>query len=260
MREIPQVAIDKAEALETPVYRAYDDKHPSKILQPGDVVEGTLTAGVGHTGPDVVIGMSVTPALVSTWLSADLAIAARRLEAKIGADIVACLTSCQYAALLLFVMNLGTGDPSKPEWTIWKELRAKHFDQIPAQMIRFVNWNGQKSEGLVNRRMAEIALWSTDEPGSVPSDPPSSVTRSTPTPPTPINPTPPSRSKAIIAGVAGAVAAGPPMVNQATQAIQPYADHSEWMRQLLGVLAAVGGILAITGLVFMWLNLRRAQH
>lgn len=260
MREIPQVAIDKAEALETPVLRAYDDKHPGKILQPGDEVEGTLTAGVGHTGADVHIGMDVTPAMVAAWLTSDLATAARRLETKIGADVVAGLTANQYAALLLFVMNLGAGKPDEPEWTIWKELRAKHFDQIPAQMIRFVNWKGQKSEGLVRRRTAEIALWSKDEPGSVPSDPPSSVTRSTPTPPTPTNPTPPSRSKAIIAGVAGAVTAGPPMVNQATQAIQPYAEHSEWMRHVLGALAVIGGTLAVLGLVFMWLNLRRAQH
>lgn len=242
--------------------RVYDDKRPKKILMPGDEVLGKLTAGIGHTGPELKIGMKVTRAMSRKWLVEDYQEAAEALEAKIGRAIADLLTEHQYAALLSFVFNLGTGDPKKPEWTIWKRLRAKQFDQVTIEMMRFVNWDGKKSEGLVKRRTAEVRLWSTGEPGThdEPEAPPSSVTRTEPTPPTPVDPTPPAKSATIVTSVAGAAAAAPVVINQVSQAIQPYADYSETVKKILAGLALVAALCAGTGILLMYLSKRKARN
>jgi lysozyme len=263
MRPIPQIAIDKAQELEELVLRAYDDKHPKKILQPGDEIEGTLTGGYGHTGSDVSIGMTIDKALADSWLEHDLETAASHLTKKIGPDIVELLTEEQFAALLLFVLNLGTGKPDRPEWTIWKRLRAKQFDQVPLEMQKFVNWGDppQKSSGLVKRRNAEVELWAVNEPGTVDEPaPPSSVTRNSITPPTPSDPVPASKSKALLLGGVGAVAGAGPMANQVSQAIQPYAHASHYVEKALGILAAIAAFCAAAGLAYMWLQKRQARN
>ena len=49
-----------------------------------------------------------------------------------------------------FVFNLGAG----AKWTIWKVLKARRFDEVPPQLMRFVNAGGRVVKGLVNRRAA----------------------------------------------------------------------------------------------------------
>ncbi len=260
MRPVPQAAINLIKQHEETHLFAYDDAHyPPRPAKPGDHIDGTLTAGTGHTGPDVVAGMVVTAEMDAAWLASDLEIAARRLIERVGAEIVASLTDNQYAALLDFVFNMGAG----PSWTIWKRLKAKHYKQVPSELNRFVNWGDplHVSQDLVDRRSSEVALWTTGAPGTSPLPaPPSSVTRSTPTPPTPADPTPASRSKALILGAAGAAAGAGPMVNQVTQAIQPYAAQSHYIQQMLGILATIGGGCAVAALIFIWLQKRNANN
>lgn len=259
MRAIPNAAVTFIKKHEGCVLRVYDDKHPSRILKPGDPVEGVLTAGWGHTGSDLKIGMTVTKAMAEAWLKDDLTRkAALPLKAKIGA-VVDLLTDNQYAALLSFVFNLGTGNPKKKEWTIWKLLRAKHFAQVPAEMALFVNWNGKKSQGLVNRRNFEIALWSKDEPGAVAIDPPSSVTRREETAPTASDPVPPQKSATFISAALGTAATVPVAATQVTQAIEPYKDSSPLVGQMVAGVATLAAIAAIIVLVLTWLNKRKAR-
>lgn len=249
--------------VEGEVLRVYDDKFPKKILKPGDKVYGTLTAGVGHVGDDLVIGMTVTKAMSRAWLKQELQDeAAEPLERRVGREIVDLLTEHQYAALLSFVFNLGAGNPKKPEWTIWKRLRAQQFDQVPIEMAKFVNWDGKKSVGLVRRRNAEIELWAQGEPGThaLLDAPPSAVTRAEPTPPTPSDPTPPAKSATVITSVAGAAAAAPVVINQVSQAIAPYADASDTVKKILAGLALVAAICAGTGILLMYLAKKKAQN
>lgn len=255
MRPIPFEAPNFVRQHEGCVLRVYDDAKPRMILKPATPIDGTLTAGYGHTGPDVVVGMHVDLAKADAWLMEDLGIAAQRLWAKIGA-VVEDLTEFQYAALLSFVFNLGTGDPKKREWTIWKRLRARQFDAVPLEMMKFVNAGGRKLQGLVNRRAAEVALWSTAEPGSDPDNPPSSMTRLMSTPPTPADPVKPSRSATIWLAITGAVGGAvkwvgdtiaqvPDFANTALNAINPFAQKSELAQMVangLGGLAAVAGL------------------
>jgi len=260
-RGIPQVAFDIIRDKEKLVLFAYDDAHyPPRPAKPGVPIDGTLTAGYGHTGEDVQIGMIVTKDLADAWLYQDLQEAAEALEKKNGADVIEVLTSNQYGALLDFVFNLGTGDSKKSEWTIWKRLRARDFDQVPLEMAKFVNAGGKKLNGLVDRRNAEIGLWAVAEPGTVDQHIPSSVTRCNPTPPTPSDPVSMGKSKALIISGAGAIAGAGPMVNQVTQAIQPYAGHSDYVQKVLGILATVAAVCAAIGLFYIWMQKRNARN
>jgi lysozyme len=258
MRPTPQQAVDFLRRHEGCVLKVYDDLRPRAVLAPGDKVVGTLTGGYGHTGPDVHIGLTVTQEMAEAWLRQDLGIAAERLWRRIGA-VVDELTPNQYAALLSFVFNLGV-DGAMAKATIWKRLNARQFDQVPGEMMKFVNAKGQKVQGLVNRRAAEVVLWSTAEPGSTAENLPSSVTRSLVTPPTPADPTPAKKSPAVWAVIASPFIAAfnivkgwileligwltPDQVHSVSSAISPFADKSDLVANAVSGLALVSAVVA----------------
>lgn len=182
MRPIPENAVDFTTEHEGLRLKAYPD--PASGGDP-------WTIGYGHTGPEVRPGMTISQAQAKAYLRQDLRTAASRIYSRIG-TVADELTDNQYAALLSFVFNVG----ANPSWTIWKVLKARQFDQVPAQLMRFVNAAGKRMKGLVNRRTAECALWASDDAGD--DVLPSSVTRSTPTPPTPTDSKPLLRSKSFM--------------------------------------------------------------
>lgn len=61
----------------------YDDK-TGKRINAGDAVVGTLTAGYGHTGPDVIAGMVVTVDMAEIWFQRNFAAALRGSIAALG--------------------------------------------------------------------------------------------------------------------------------------------------------------------------------
>lgn len=262
MRAIPQACIDIIKKEERLVLFAYDDKHyPPTPCQPGDKIDGTLTIGYGHTGPDVFPGMTITESIADELLDDDLAVAAGRVVRMIGADVVAALTANQWAAIVDFTFCLGTGRKDKPEWTIWKRLRAKDFDRVPVEMNRFVNWGDppQKSEGLVRRRNAETELWAKGEPGTLKeiATPAASTTRAEPTPPTPVQP---GRSKALITGSVAGAASAIPIIDKTIESIQKYAAHAHFAEIMLAVLGTAGCILAAVSIFYTWRTARNARN
>lgn len=262
MRPIPYQASEFLKKHEGGVMRVYDDLQPRKMLKPGDEVLGTLTGGYGHTGPELHIGMTVTQAMAEGWLLDDLGIAAERLWRRIG-PVVEDLTDNQYAALLSFVFNLGV-DGNMATATIWRRLRARQFDQVPGEMMRFVRAGGKKLQGLVNRRAAEVALFTSFEPGIEHHTPPSSAVRLMDTPPVPADPVEPKKSATVWAAISAPFLAAfaavhdwifgfilavkdwitPDTVNHGIAAITPYADKSPWVANALQGLAVFGAALA----------------
>lgn len=258
MRAVPEMAVDFVKQEEEGVFHVYDDADKTKReLAPGDVVRGRATAGWGHTGPDVVAGNVISPDTASVWLFRDLCTASDRLAHVLTDATIACLTDHQWSALLSFVFNLG----ADPKWTIWKRLNARQFDQVPLEMMKFVNAtiDGKevKVQGLVNRRAAEVAFWATEEPGTSPDTPPSSVTRAAVTAPTPQDPTPPSRSKAVLAAAAATVAGVPSAAKQVSDAISPYAEHSHVVGNMVAILATLAALAAGAAVIFAWLHTRK---
>lgn len=245
MRPIPPLAIDFVSRWEGCRLVAYRD------------VAGVLTVGYGHTGADVVKGQAITRTRARALLKADLEFAALRLRERIGEAVVDVLTPSQYAALLSFVFNLGAG----AKWTIWKVLKARRFDEVPPQLMRFVNAGGRVVKGLVGRRAAEAALWHAGEAADAANDaPPSSATRATPTPPTPADSKPLAQSKSFAASAAAGVATAAVAVGELSKAVSPYAAQSQIVERAVSALAVVAAVLAVAALVFVWLKRRGAAQ
>ena len=239
-RYIPKIAVDFVARFEGCELTAYRD------------IVGVLTVGYGSTGPHVTPGLTITTAKAKFLLKDDLKIAADRITARIGL-VANDLTEHQYAALLSFVFNLG----ANPSWTIWKVLKARQFDQVPPQLLRFVNAGGKRVQGLVNRRTAEVALWGTTDDDA--PQLPSSATRLMATPPTPTDTKPLLTSKSFMTAGATTVATAAAAVGQVSETINPFAGSSELVGRIVAALATLAAALAIATLVFSWLKKQKAR-
>ncbi|WP_376956424.1 glycoside hydrolase family protein (plasmid) [Azospirillum sp. A26] len=117
---------------------------------------GVPTVAWGHTGPDVVMGMTVTLAQAEQLLAADLAEAAADVDRYVKVP----LTDDQRGALASFVFNLGAG--SLASSTLLKLLNvgdAGAAEQFGRWVNATVNGKLTKLPGLVARRAAEQALF-----------------------------------------------------------------------------------------------------
>lgn len=211
------------------------------------------TLGYGHTH-GVKAGDTCTRAQAEIWLTNDFFDAAQTVERILGEAIVLALTDNQHDALCDFVLNLGPN----PSATLWKKLKARDFDAIPAQLSRWVYTGKTKLNGLVRRRNAEIALWSEDEPGSSAQPTSSAETRTAPTPPAPAPATlTPAHIATAAVAAAGGVAEG---AKQVTQIISPYAAQSDMVQHALSYAATVGAGAAVAVALFAYLAHRRAKQ
>jgi len=149
----------------------------------------------------------------------------------------------------------------------WQVCGSDNYNSLvgsPPVGVVFSEWalanaGGKKLQGLVNRRAAEVALWSTAEPGSLDRSPPSSATRSGETPPTPADPVPASRSGAILTAVTSAVAAVSVAAQQMIAAAAPFVEQSTWVRKATALLATAAAVAAVCVLALTWLKKREAR-
>lgn len=264
MRTVPQIAYDFIKLAEACRLTAYQDSR------------GVWTIGWGHTGPEVVRGLTITLAQAIAYLVADVATAARRLAGVVKAEDIALLTDHEYAALLSFVFNLG----ADPIWNIWKLLNAGNLVAAENEIPRFdhTRINGQlvEIEGLKHRRLAEMALWNTPDAVAAAAivqaapvaAPPSSQTREMDTPPTPAGTAKPlGGSKTFVAAcvsgcaylgnqVAPQIKSGADAVNAA---ITPYVGTSAVLQHLSGELAMAGAAATVAVIFFAWLKNHEAK-
>ena len=248
-RAIPQLCLDFLRAAEACVLSAYRDG------------VGAWTIGVGHTGAEVVPGQTISAAEADALLAKDAGIAARRLAARVSQAVLSDLSDHQYAALVSFVFNLGAG----ADWTIWKVLNAGRLDQVPSQMMRFVNAGGRQLAGLVHRRTAEVALWNTLDPAAAAAIacaaadplPPSSQLRVADTPPLPTPDAKPlTQSKTLWAGATTATTGLIAGVSQVQQLAAPQAHINASLGKLVAACAGAVVVLGIAVMVFRWLDER----
>jgi len=104
---------------------------------------GVLTIGVGHTGPDVKPGMTITKEQSQALLMKDLQWA----EAAVN-KVAVPLNQNQFDALVSFVFNIGATAFAKS--TLLKLLNAGDYGGAAAQ---FMVWTKQKE--LIGRRQGE---------------------------------------------------------------------------------------------------------
>lgn len=115
------------------------------------------TIGWGHTGANVVKGMTCTQEEADAWLQRDLWSA----EHDVQLFVQVPLTQDQFDALVDWTYNLG-GNNLRTS-TMLRKLNARDYASVPEEMIRWNQANGKVLKGLAKRREAEAKLWKGEE-------------------------------------------------------------------------------------------------
>lgn len=110
------------------------------------------TAGVGHTGPDVRKGMTVTQEMADAWLAADL----RKFETGVS-GLAPITTQPQFDAMVSLAFNVGLGNFGSS--TLLRKHNAGDYAGAADQFAVWNRANGKVMAGLTRRRAAEAALY-----------------------------------------------------------------------------------------------------
>jgi lysozyme len=129
---------------------------------------GLLTVGVGHclTKDELSSGKILCGDRVIRWkdgplsdeeINALLAEDVGWAEAAVETAVHVQLTQNQYDALVCLAYNIGPN--AFRQSTLCRILNQHDYASVPAQMARWCHAGGQVVQGLVTRRVREIALW-----------------------------------------------------------------------------------------------------
>ncbi|MCR1838591.1 lysozyme [Pasteurella caecimuris] len=121
-----------------------------------DIV-GIWTIGVGHTGfvdgKPVAKGMTISKEKSREILKADLT----RFENAINASVNVPLKQNQFDALVSLAFNIGEGSFRRS--TLLRKLNVGDYNGASQQFLVWKNAGGRVSQGLLNRRRREKALF-----------------------------------------------------------------------------------------------------
>lgn len=127
-----------------------------KLTAYPDIV-GIWTIGVGHTGfvdgKPVVKGMTISAEKSKAILIADL----KRFESAVNNAVKIPLTQNQFDALVSLAFNIGEGAFTRS--TLVKKLNTGDVIGAAEQFLVWKNAGGRFSQGLLNRRQKEKALF-----------------------------------------------------------------------------------------------------
>lgn len=116
-------------------------------------IGGVLTIGFGHTGPEVVEGLTWTPAEAEAAFQQDLRTAERAVMELVRVPI----STGTHASLASFVFNLGRERLAKS--TLLRLLNQGSYMGAAKELARWVYVDQRVCQGLVRRRAAERNLW-----------------------------------------------------------------------------------------------------
>lgn len=233
---------------------------------------GVPTNGWGHTGSEVRVGLSISIDVAKINLGQDAGIARRRAYQALDEATVLAMSEHQWSAILSFIFNCGVNDPKD---AIWQVLKTRQWAAVPSKLMKYTHEhkNGVLVEvpGLVNRRNAEIALWSETDADTAAAmtgglAPPSSYTRDAVTPPV-VADASPAKKHSLTAIIGAAVLGAPKLVaqlsdgvSQTTHLISPFSEQSPLVASSIATLATAGAALAVIGVVVLWIAHRQEKH
>ncbi|MGM9513514.1 lysozyme [Roseateles sp. DB2] len=147
---VPAAATAVVKRIEGFFAQPYDDNG----AQPGGtwtIGYGTIVDAQGHrvtpqTPP-------ITEAEADQLLRRDMAGAAQDVQQR----VLVPLRSCEAAALISWVYNLGAGNLAKS--TLLLRLNANRKSEVPAEMRKWIMQEGRPVLGLLRRRWAEAAIF-----------------------------------------------------------------------------------------------------
>jgi lysozyme len=116
-------------------------------------VRGIWTIGYGHTGHDVVPGLTITQAQAEALLRSDIAAAA----ACVASAVTYAVNQHQFDALVDFTFNVGRTNFVTS--TLLKKLNAGDIQGAADEFMRWDKSGGRVFDGLVRRRTGERALF-----------------------------------------------------------------------------------------------------
>ncbi len=108
-------------------------------------------------------GMVIDRATGEKWMRAELT----DKEARVYKMLRVPVTQNQFDALMSFTYNTGTGNLAKS--TLLKVLNQGKYEEVPAQLMRWVNGQDRKTgqwkklRGLENRRRDECRMWNGEK-------------------------------------------------------------------------------------------------
>ena len=114
---------------------------------------GVLTIGYGHTGPDVIEGVTIDEAQAETLLRTDVQVAVE----CVNRAVTAAITQNQFDALVDFCFNVGCG--ALMNSTLLRNVNAADFAGAAAQFALWVHAGGEVVPGLVRRRELEAQMF-----------------------------------------------------------------------------------------------------
>jgi lysozyme len=140
------------------ILHAYDDANDHPV-SPGDAVLGTLTIGYGHTGSDVFPGLTWTQQEAEDGLKHDIAAVINQITPLITAK----LNDNQFSAFVCFAFNIGLHAFAGS--SALHLANGDNFQEVPSHIALWnkttINGHLVVSNGLKNRRQAEMDLWNT---------------------------------------------------------------------------------------------------
>lgn len=135
------------------IIQQYENCRLTAYRDPG----GILTIGWGHTGPEVVEGLTWSQEQADAQLAQDVT---ERAETPIDALVGYDLDENQFSALVSFVFNIGSGNFAKS--AVLTAINSGNLEDAPVHMSAWVHDHaGNLDQGLVLRRAAEVALYET---------------------------------------------------------------------------------------------------
>lgn len=115
------------------------------------------TAGWGHCGPDVEVGVEYPHEQCQFWFSDDVAWAERAVDTHARPD----LTQNQVDALISLCFNIG--EPNFDASTLLRDINAMDDTDAAQEFLRWNKQGGVVLDGLTRRRKAESALFLTPD-------------------------------------------------------------------------------------------------
>lgn len=114
---------------------------------------GVWTIGVGHTGPEVVKGLSCTMEQAMKWLAED----STEAQEAVNKLVKVPLTQNQFDALVSFVFNVGVNAFAKS--TMLRKLNLGDYAGASKEFPRWNKDNGKEILGLTKRRLLEQGVF-----------------------------------------------------------------------------------------------------
>lgn len=135
--------------------RAFITQEEGEVLHAYRCAAGVLTIGVGHTGPDVHEGMTISQQQSQALLSKDLA----RFEDSVRTAVRVPLDQHQFNALVSFNFNLGEGALAKSSLLKWVNGGHYSVTDITKAFQLWNKVNGRPNAKIKTRRGREAALF-----------------------------------------------------------------------------------------------------